>query len=79
MRGTDAFTGAIDANSPLEPSMKLDLTDEEAHTLRELLHDFLPALRMEVARTDAREMRHLLLTRQELCERLLTELDQAGV
>lgn len=59
--------------------MKLDLTDAEAHTLRELLHDFLPALRMEVARTDAREMRHLLLMRQELCERLLTELEQAKV
>ncbi len=58
--------------------MQLDLTDEEAHILRELLHDYLPELKLEVARTDARAMRHLLLKRQELAERLLEQLEQAG-
>jgi hypothetical protein len=55
----------------------LTLTGEEAHTLRELLHDYLPELRLEVARTDSRDFRHLLLERQELCERLLAQLEQA--
>ena len=58
--------------------MQLDLTDEEAHILRELLHDYLPELKLEVARTDARAMRHLLLKRQELVERILNQLAQAG-
>jgi hypothetical protein len=59
--------------------MQLNLTDDEAHTLREMLHDYLPALRMEVARTDARDLRHELLKRQDVCERVLELLEQAGV
>jgi len=59
--------------------MRLDLTDDEAHTLRSLLHDYLPELKMEVARTDAREFRHEMVKRQDVCERLLGLLDQAGV
>ena len=61
-----------------EHCMHLDLTDEDAGTLRELLHDYLPELRREVARTDAREMRLLLLKRQELVERLLARLEHTG-
>jgi hypothetical protein len=59
--------------------MQITLTDDEAHTLREMLHDYLPALRMEVARTDARDLRHELLKRQDVCERVLELLEQAGV
>ena len=59
--------------------MQLDLSDDEAHALRTLLHDYLPALRMEVARTDSREFRHELLKRQDVCERVLQLLEQAGV
>jgi len=59
--------------------MQLNLTDDETHTLRDLLHDHLPELRLEVARTDARDLRLLLLKRQELCERLLADLEQAAV
>jgi len=58
--------------------MQLNLTDDEARTLRAMLHDYLPALRMEVARTDARDYRHELFKRQDLCERLLGELEQAA-
>jgi hypothetical protein len=57
--------------------MQLDLTSEEAHILRLLLHDYLPELKMEVARTEAREFRHEMVKRQNLCERLLDLLNQA--
>ena len=60
-------------------SLQLDLTDDEAHTLRALLHDYLPELRREVARTDARDFRHEMVKRQDLCERLLAQLEKAGV
>jgi hypothetical protein len=56
--------------------MMLDLSDDEAHTLRQLLHDYLPELRLEVARTEARDFRHDLLKRQDLCERLLGLLSE---
>ena len=59
--------------------MQLNLTDDEAHVLRALLHDYLPALRLEVARTDAREIRHEMVKRQEICERVLELLEQANV
>jgi hypothetical protein len=56
--------------------MRLELTDEEATTLRSLLHNYLPDLRREVAATDAREMRRELIKRQDLCERLLARLGE---
>lgn len=59
--------------------MRLELTDDEAHTLRALLRDYLPELKMEVARTDAREFRHEMVKRQEICERLLGLLNSADV
>lgn len=59
--------------------MELNLSADEAHTLRELLHDYLPELRREVARTDVRELRHELTKRQDLCERLLETFERAGV
>jgi hypothetical protein len=59
--------------------MQITLTDDEAHTMRALLDDYLPALRREVSRTEAREFRHDLVKRQELCERLLELLEQAKV
>jgi hypothetical protein len=59
--------------------MQLNLTDDEAHALRALLQDYLPTLRMEVARTDAREFRHELVKRQDAAERVLELPEQAGV
>jgi hypothetical protein len=57
--------------------MQLTLSDEEAQTLRRILRDYLPGLRLEFARTEiaARELRHELVKRQELCERLFAELE----
>ena len=54
--------------------MMLDLTDQDARMLRELLQDYLPELKREVARTDVKTLRHELVQRQELCERLLDRL-----
>jgi hypothetical protein len=54
--------------------MQLQLTDQETHDLHGLLHDYLPALQREVARTDARAFRHLLVQRLDLAERILDQL-----
>lgn len=54
--------------------MQLTLTDRETEVLRDLLHDYLPTLQYEVARTDQRDLRHLLAERQDLVERLLEQL-----
>lgn len=58
--------------------MDVRLTDEEATLLRDLFRDYLPGLKMEVALTEAKEFRHLLVQRQELCERILDLLEQRG-
>jgi hypothetical protein len=57
--------------------MHLDLTDDEALTLRDLIRSYLPDLRREVARTDAHDYRHDLVKRQDLCEKILAGLDQS--
>ena len=59
--------------------MQLSLNEDETRTLRVLLHDYLPELRSEVARTEVRDFRHELLKRQELCERLLDLLEHSVV
>jgi hypothetical protein len=60
--------------------MQLTLSDEDARTLRQVLRAYLPDLRREAAGTDlgARELRHDLALREDLCERLLAELEKAG-
>lgn len=54
--------------------MQLLLSDGETVLLRDLLADYLPALRREVARTEQHELRHLMVLRQDLVERLLEDL-----
>lgn len=54
--------------------MMLQLSNEDAQRLYALLHDHLPELKREAARSDNHELRHELVLRQELCERLLAEL-----
>ncbi|HEY3287050.1 MAG TPA: hypothetical protein VGJ96_08015 [Gemmatimonadaceae bacterium] len=54
--------------------MQIHLTDQEAHDLHDVLHDYLPTLRREVARTDAKEFRHMLVQRLDLVERLVEDL-----
>ncbi len=58
--------------------MMLELAPEEARLLRELLDDYLPQLRREVARTDVHTLRHEMVQRQDLCERLLDRLAGTG-
>jgi hypothetical protein len=55
--------------------MQVDLTTEEAVTLKALLRDCIPDLKREIARADDRQFRHELVQREELCERLITRLD----
>jgi hypothetical protein len=54
--------------------MDLRLSHDEAHILHGLLHDYLPELKFETARTGAGDLRHVLVERRLLCERLLKEL-----
>jgi hypothetical protein len=57
--------------------MDLMLNDDDVEVLRGLLHDYLPELKWEVARTESPEVRHVLVKRQALCERLLDQLSLA--
>jgi hypothetical protein len=56
--------------------MPFFLSDEDSALLRDLLADYLPSLRREVARTEQHDLRHLMVQRQDLVERLLEELRQ---
>ena len=55
--------------------MHVDLTAEEAATLKGLLNDCIPDLKREIARTEHHGFRHELVQREELCERLIARLD----
>ena len=55
--------------------MHVDLTAEEAAMLKGLLRDTLPDLKREIARTDHHGFRHELVQREELCERLIAQLE----
>ena len=57
--------------------MDLTLTNDEADTLRGLLSDQLPGLKFEVARTRDKELLHVLMKRETLCEDLLDRLHRA--
>jgi hypothetical protein len=54
--------------------MQLALTEEETEILRDLLDAYLPELKREVARTERHSLRHALVQRQDLVERLLEQL-----
>jgi hypothetical protein len=57
-------------------AMQLILSDDDTILLRDLLADYLPALRREVARTEQHELRHLMVLRQDLVERVLAQLSR---
>ena len=58
--------------------MQMDLTTEEAATLKGLLRDCILDLKREMARTEDRQFRHELVQREELCERLIGRLDSGA-
>jgi hypothetical protein len=57
--------------------MQLPLTIEDAHILQSILRAYLPGLRREAARTSlaSRDLRHELYARQDLCERLIEDVE----
>ena len=57
--------------------MQLVLSDAETVLLRDLLADYLPALRREVARTEQHDLRHLMVQRQDLVEQIVEQLREA--
>lgn len=57
--------------------MTLDLSPDEAQRLRQLLQDYLPDLRREGARTEEKTLRHELVLREELLERIVSRLGAA--
>jgi hypothetical protein len=57
--------------------MELTLSDADARTLQGLLQDYLPGLKFETARTHGADLRHILVERQTLVERLLNQLSSA--
>jgi len=58
--------------------MTLTLSDEDVRILRGLLTDYLPGLKFEAARSEEHEIRHALIERQTMCERLLEELERSA-
>ena len=59
--------------------MQLTLSPDETVTLRDLLADYLPALKREVARTEQHDLRPLMVQRQDLVERLVDALERQAV
>jgi len=59
--------------------MQFVLSDEETAILRDLLAAYLPQLKREVARTEQHDLRHVMVQRQDLAERLLEQLDTRTV
>jgi hypothetical protein len=59
-----------------EGAMNITLTDHDVEVLRDLLQDLLPDLKREIARTERYELRHRLVERQNLVERILGEMLQ---
>jgi hypothetical protein len=57
--------------------MQIMMSDREVEILREALTSYLPELRREVARTEAKDYRHALVEREELLESLLRRLEPA--
>jgi hypothetical protein len=58
--------------------MQIEISSEDRQVMVRMLNAYLPELRREVARTDSHDLRHELVLRMDLCERILAELDTAG-
>lgn len=56
--------------------MRLELSPEDAATLRAFLRDALPNLRREVAATEGFHLKHEMVRRQEVVEQVLEQLGE---
>ena len=59
-------------------AVDMTLSDDEMNVLSGLLQNYLPELKFEMARSEPGPLRHVLVTRQTLCERLLLELARSA-
>jgi len=59
--------------------MQLDLTDEEAHLLREVLATYLTELRGEIIDTDNSEFKRKLRHERQLLDAIAERLDETPV
>jgi hypothetical protein len=53
---------------------RIELTENEAETLKEILHSYLSDLRAEIADTDRMKMRETLKEKEAFLNRLLEDL-----
>jgi hypothetical protein len=53
---------------------QINLDNDEAATLRDVLQDYISDLRMEIAGTDAMDFREELKAREAVLKRLLAQL-----
>ena len=56
---------------------RLDISDQDAPMLREILDSTRSELRYEIANTDSKDFRDQLRVKQDLLERLLAQLADA--
>lgn len=56
--------------------MRVELSDDDAVTLRAVLRDYLPRLRRQVAATEGFHLKPEMVRRQEVVEALLRQLEE---
>jgi hypothetical protein len=59
--------------------IRLDLTEEEANTLRSILESYLSDLRMQIASTESKELRDELKEGEAFLKEIIERLQVGGI